>query len=109
VSAIPEEEAAAYERGRSDGEIRERLAAHDRHFGAINGQLARIAASLEQTAMLVARMGDKQQAVFDTATATQEAVRRASERRWSVWQRIFTVLSVLATILGAYVAWRAIR
>lgn len=103
------EEEAAYERGRAEGEIRERLSSHDRHFEAINGQLARVAASLEQMIVAVARVGDRQQAIIDTSAATREAVRAASERRWSVWQRIFAVVGVLAALVGLYFAWRTTR
>lgn len=39
-------EDTAYERGRIDGEVTERLRAHDQHFLAINGSIERMQASL---------------------------------------------------------------
>lgn len=96
----------AYARGKIDGEIHQRLSSHDQHFAAINGQLARMAAALTEMNIAVAQVITKQQAIIDTTKATQDVLALAADRRWSRWQKIFTVIGVLATVVGVYIAWR---
>jgi t-SNARE complex subunit (syntaxin) len=104
-----DEEDRSYERGKIEGEIKERLASHDRHFQAINGQLGQVAASLTDMTTAITRVGDKQQAIIDTNEAITKAVRAASAKRWSVWQRVFAVVGALAAAIGAYATWRALH
>jgi hypothetical protein len=92
-----------HDAGHEAGQIDARLAGHDRHFEAINGQLGRVADELAGIRMAVQRLGDQAVArdatVVTTAAAlkdAEEARRDKTEQSWSPLTRIVAVLSGLA-------------
>lgn len=105
----------AYARGAEAGEIRERLASHDRHFASINGSLAKVATEMHDMTLAVQRLGDQAEAGNRSAAATAQAVRDAQAARlarsaevWSPWQKTFAVLAAVATAVALFIALRAL-
>lgn len=104
----------AYDRGRYEGGVAERLDSHDRHFAAINGSLASLLQALTDLTLAVQRLGDQADASAATTVATAAALaeaedqrRRTSDRSWSPWARAFAVaggLAALAGLVGCLVA-----
>ncbi len=111
MSETPRE---AYDRGAAAGGIAERLASHDRHFEAINGNLARLADEMHGMTLAVQRLGDQAQADRETAITTAaalaaaDAARRAkSETAWSPLTRLGVAVGIVATVVTlAYLVLR---
>jgi hypothetical protein len=104
---VPESSQEAYERGEAAGQITARLAAHDVHFAAINGQLARVAAEMHAMTLALQRLGDqavaREATVLTTAAALKaadDARRDKTERSWSPLARISLILGVVVAVVG---------
>lgn len=98
---------AAFDRGVTAGEVAARLANHDMHFAAINGQMGDLADEVRGMRIDVQRLADQAEASSQTLLATAEALRNADEARtrqstqsWSPWTRGFAVLAAMATVLS---------
>jgi len=118
MTAGMDSEEAAYHRGHLAGEVAARLAHHDRHFEAINGHLAALAADVHQMRMQVQRLADQRDADIVTVKTTADAVektvqttadtveqarvarRDTSDQSWSPVSKAIAVLLALAAIGG---------
>lgn len=107
--------AGEYDRGRVDGDIAARLEAHDHHFDAINGSLAKLAQEMHLQTLAVQRLGDQAEAAARTALATAAALKAAdetrraqSEQRWSPIQKLLAVVAGVAAIVATIVAVKAL-
>jgi len=105
----------AFDRGREAGEIAgqisARLEGHDRHFEAINGSIAKVAAELHVITLTMQRLADQAAARDATTVATSQARRDAGEAQrytaadnWSRWQKVFAVLAAIGVVVGAVAA-----
>jgi hypothetical protein len=94
-----------YSAGHTAGGIEARLAGHDKHFAAINGNLRDIAERLAILNMQIQRLADSADAdrrtVVTTAAALKEAKEisdRASAHRWTPWQRAAVLMGAIAAL-----------
>jgi hypothetical protein len=93
-----------YARGRAEGEIREKLASHDRRLDAINGQLGTVAGRLTDLVLMVQRVADQTTASGETQRIVQQAVTARAQQAWAPWQRTLAVLGGLGVLVGAVVS-----
>ena len=107
-----------YDRGHAAGAIAERLASHDKHFAAINGQLADIHKEMQKNRLELQRQGDRAAARAAVVDATALALlnaetarrqktdqaendRRAqADQSWSPWAKLLAVLGGMAAVAG---------
>jgi hypothetical protein len=105
--ATPRASADAYDRGRTDGGIAERLAGHDRQLDAINGSLEGMAREMHELTLAVQRLGDQAAALAATnaALVSAEAARRAtSDRSWTPFARVIASVGGAAALVAIF-AW----
>jgi hypothetical protein len=107
---------SAYDRGHLQGEIAARLAGHDKHFGAINGSLERIAANQVAQTLAIQRLADQAEAEAATRIATAKVLkdaadarkdaddegRKRSEQAWSPIQKLISVVAAVASVVAIY-------
>jgi hypothetical protein len=103
-------EQSDYNRGHMAGGIEQRLAGHDKHFAAINGNLSDIAREVHGLRLAVQRLADQAVArdatVVTTAAAlkdAEEACRDKTETAWSPIARLLAGLAGVATVVGLVV------
>jgi hypothetical protein len=97
VNESPQE---AYDRGTVAGGIAERLAGHDRHFAAINGQLARIAEEIYGMRLAVQGLSDAATSDRSTVVTTAAALKSADDARRSRSEWAWTPLARLSLAAG---------
>jgi hypothetical protein len=109
--SVPETASEAFDRGHVAGGTDARLADHDKHFAAINGNIVRMANEMHELTMAVQRLADQATARDATIIATANALRAADEARrtkseqtWSPWSRIFVAAGALVGIFGVVLA-----
>jgi hypothetical protein len=100
-----------YDRGHVAGGIDARLAGHDRHFEAINGNIARVGDELHEMKMAVQRLADQAVArdatVVTTAAAlkdAEDARRDKSEQTWSPIAKLLAILGSITTVVAVAVS-----
>lgn len=107
-----------FEHGLWSGKVSTRLDNHDRLFDKINGSMGDIATELEILNIQVQKLADQADASAKTAAATAaalrdaEAMRRlkaeddrvAAESKWSPFQRISLMISIVAGLTATIVA-----
>jgi hypothetical protein len=101
VSESPQD---AYERGAVAGGIAERLASHDRHFDAINGNLARLAEEMHGLRLAVQRLGDAAQSDRSTVVTTAAALKSADDARRDKSETAWTPMARALAVVGGVVA-----
>jgi len=101
VTESPQE---AYDRGAVQGGIAERLASHDRHFEAINGNLARVADEMHGLRLAVQRLGDAQASDRTTAVTTAAALKAAEDARRAKSESAWTPMARFLAVVGGVVA-----
>lgn len=108
------EDADAYARGVTAGDVEARLVAHERRLAAINGNLAEIAHEMHGVLLALQRLADQAEGrdatVLTTASALDKADtqrraadaqrREAAERSWSPVAKAATAIGMLVGILG---------
>jgi hypothetical protein len=94
-----------YDRGVAKGEVHARLAAHDHLFDAINGSIAQLVVGMNTVSVRIEKLSDGIIARDEKAAATAAALRDAeqarheqAEAKWSIWQKMFAILSAFAAI-----------
>jgi len=106
-----------FDRGKSAGEIAQRLKEHDQHFDRINGSMQEVAEALNGVKMTMQRMADAMDAdratVITTATAlekqregtaraveqTRIETRDRQERRWSPLARLSLIIGIVVGVV----------
>jgi deoxyribodipyrimidine photolyase len=110
-------EPSAYDRGVQQGEVEARLAGHDRHFAAINGNLTKLADALTSVGselviirLALQRLADgavsRDATTITTAAAlkdAEEARRATSEQRWTPLARTIAIIGALVLVAGLVV------
>lgn len=95
----------AAERGFVAGQIDARLAGHDKHFADINGSIGRLADEVHVLNLNVQRLADDAKASARTVITTAAALKEASEKSWTPFQRGLAIAAVLAAVVGLFLAY----
>lgn len=105
--AAEESAEEAYRRGAAAGEVRERLASHDRHFTEINGQLSQVAARMQDIVLSMQRLADQQAARMERDAVVTKALEDAaaaelarSARNWSPWSKALALIGGLVGVVA---------
>jgi hypothetical protein len=105
LMATAEELEEAFRRGAAAGEVQERLATHDRHFGTINGQLSAIAGRMSDLVLNVQRLADQQGARAEREAMVTQALKDATaaemarrDRAWTPWSKALALIGGLVGV-----------
>lgn len=100
-----------YDRGHTAGGTDARLAGHDKHFAAINGNLGRIDEKLARMELALQRLADATDADRRTVVTTAAALKSADEARrssdtdrWTPWQKGIALLGAIGAVVGIVIA-----